>query len=357
MPTRQLVTDASEFTAVHRPVMVKAQVPAKNRAAVGGVVAAAAGDDAKRAITDLLGRRIHGHRVRCVLVEERLEVAAEWFLCVLVDPWGHGLTVRCTDRGGSGVEDRLAAGSGWTHSFAPSAPPSADQLAARWGAVPEGIRTLALRLCKLAIERDLLLLEINPLGVTTDGDLAVLDAHVTVDDAAEFRQPWLASMRAELDEVHPARAWSRRYGGDFTVIDAEGTVALLNTGAGAGMLLIDELARRGVRSYDFSDIRAGTPTNRVERFTAAVDLICAGSRVDTVLVCIHAGITDLRTLTHDLLDCVERLVASGRRVIVRLQGPHSPDASAAFAGRPGVRVEPDLARAVDLVVRTTGSRA
>jgi succinyl-CoA synthetase beta subunit len=72
-----------------------------------------------------------------------------------------------------------------------------------------------------------------------------------------------------------------------------------------------------------------------------------------VLICIHAGITDLREVSTDLVESVDTLVAAGRNVVVRLQGPHSAEASAEFSGRSGVVVEPDMRRAVDAVAELT----
>ena len=363
VPRGEIAGDPDRLAAVvagfpaEARLAVKAQVPAKNRASAGGVVITGTRAEAEAAARGMLGGRIHGHPVNSVLVEEALEIAQEWFLCVLVDPWGGGLMVQCSDQGGTGVEERLAGGAGDRYSFRPGDIPDGETLARAWGWAGDPVRDqvadLAGRLCRLAVEKDLLLLEINPLGVTPGGDLVVLDAHVSVDDAAEFRQPWFAALEEELAVVHPGRAWRRRYGGDLTVTDSEGTVALLNTGAGAGMLLMDDLGARGIRAYDFSDIRAGTPAGRPERFRAAVDLILQGDAVDTVLICIHAGITDLREVSTDLVESVGTLVAAGRNVVVRLQGPHSAEASAEFRGRTGVVVEPDLRRAVDAVAELT----
>ncbi|GAA5190239.1 ADP-forming succinate--CoA ligase subunit beta [Rugosimonospora acidiphila] len=337
---------------------VKAQVPAKNRAAAGGVVVVDGPARAAEAARALFDRDIHGHPVGCVLVERAVDATAEWFAGVLVDPWGRGLTVRCSDQGGTGVEQRLADG-GHSASFGPDAVPTAAELARAWGwdgddPVRERVAALASRLCRLAVDNDLLLLEVNPLAVGVDAALTVLDAHITVDDSAEFRQPWLADLEPELERVHPARAWRRQYGADFAVTDREATVALLNTGAGAGMLLTDELGSRGIRTYNFSDIRAGTPDRRRERFRAAVDLILRGHAVDTVLICVHAGITDLREVSVDLVESVETLGSAGRNVVVRLEGPYSAEASAALAGRHRVVVQPDLRMAVDTTAELTG---
>lgn len=363
VPRGELIRDPDHVAAAlagfpaEARLAVKAQVPAKNRASGGGVVLADTRAAAEEAANRMLGGRIHGHLVTSVLVEEALEIAEEWFLGVLVDPWGGGLTVQCSDQGGTGVEERLADGAGVRYSFRPGDVPDGETLAGAWGWTDAPLRRqmaeLAARLCGLAVENDLLLLEINPLAVTAGGDLVALDAHVSVDDAAEFRQPWFAALEEELAVVHPGRAWRRRHGGDFTVTDTEGTVALLNTGAGAGMLLMDDLSARGIRAYDFSDIRAGTPAGRPERFRAAVELILQGEAVDTVLICIHAGITDLREVSTDLLESVDTLGAAGRKVVVRLQGPYSAEAAEKFRGRSGVVVEPDLRGAVDAVAELT----
>jgi succinyl-CoA synthetase beta subunit len=337
---------------------VKAQVPAKERAAAGGVVLADDHAAAAAAAQRMLGALVHQYPVRSVLVEEAADIAAEWLASVMIDPWQRGLVVQCSDQGGSGVEDRLAADGGFSYGFSPGAPPDGATLARAWGwddPVRQRVAGFAAALCRLAVERDLLLLEVNPLAVTTAGEVLALDVHVTVDDAAEFRQPWLAELAGDLDQVHPAWAWRRRYGGDFTVTDRTATVALLNTGAGAGMLLTDELWARGVRTYDFSDIRAGTPDRREDRFAAAIDLILDGDRVDTVLVCIHAGITDLREVGGVLAQSVDTLRAAGRNVVLRLEGPHAEEASAALAGRPGLVVEADQRRAVEAAAMLTGA--
>jgi succinyl-CoA synthetase beta subunit len=330
----------------------KAQVPATNRAASGGIRFAADAQSAARETTALLSADIGGHRPAAVLIEQRVPIAQEWFLSVIVDPWGSGLVLEVSDAGGSGVEDRLSRGWRASLSFPPSAPPGETSILPILGnRAPDSARSRIARLCadlcRVAVERDLLLLEVNPLAITSDGTVVVVDAHVTVDDAAEFRQAWVDSLNTDLDLVHGGRAWRRRHGGDFKVIDERGQVAILNTGAGAGMLVMDELSRRGIRPYNFSDIRAGTPRLRRERFAAAAGLICSGSDVGAVIINIHAGITDLRTLREDLEHMISRFDTAGLPTVVRLQGPFSAETNTALAALPGVVAEPRLEVAID----------
>lgn len=332
----------------------KAQVATKDRAASGGIRFADGSSEAREHVLALLTGDVDGHQAVAVLVEEKVPIAQEWFVSVITDPWGSGMVLQVSDAGGSGVEDRLISGGSHHVSFAPTTPPSASDLltALGWTAadpVHGRIADLCAALCRIAAERDLLLLEINPLAVTAEGQVVIVDAHVTVDDSAEFRQGWLTDLDADLDQVHRGRAWRRRYGGDFKVVDPEGTVALLNTGAGAGMLVMDELDRRGVRAFNFSDIRAGTLSQRHERFDAAADLICGGEHVRVVLINIHAGITDLRTLGDDLAHLARRFAAASLPTVVRLQGPHAPEVSAALGSLPLVEVESRLDAAIELV--------
>jgi succinyl-CoA synthetase beta subunit len=330
----------------------KAQVPAKNRAASGGIRFADDAGSAAREVSALLSADIAGHRPTAVLVEQRLPIAAEWFVSVIVDPWGSGMVLEVSEAGGSGVEDRLSRGGQASLSFSPSAPPGEASIRPLVGprasdSARSRIARLCADLCRVAVERDLLLLEVNPLAITSDGAAVVVDAHVTVDDAAEFRQEWVDSLNADLDLVHGGRAWRRRHGGDFKVIDEQGQVAILNTGAGAAMLVMDELSRRGIRPYNFSDIRAGTPYLRQQRFAAAADLICSGSDIGAVIINIHAGITDLRTLREDLERMIDRFHAAGLPTVLRLQGPYSAETNAALATMRGLAVEPRLEFAVD----------
>lgn len=336
----------------------KAQVATKNRAAWGGIRFADDSVQAREHVLALLAGDVDGHRAVAVLVEEKVPIVEEWFVSVITDPWGSGMILQVSDAGGSGVENRLTSGDSHHVSFAPTAQPTASKLLVALGwsdgdPVRRRIADLCADLCRIAIERDLLLLEINPLAVTVDGQIVIVDAHVTVDDAAEFRQGWLTGLDADLDQVHRGRAWRRRYGGDFKVVDPDGTVALLNTGAGAGMLVMDELDRHGVRAFDFSDIRAGTLGQRQERFDAAADLICAGEHVRVVLINIHAGITDLRTLRHDLARLIGRFAAASLPTVVRLQGPHAREVSAGLSSLPLVEVESRLDAAIELVVAHT----
>lgn len=339
--------------------MVKAQVPMKNRAAHAGVRPASR-DKLPGVVEALLGTTVDGHVVRRVLVEEALDVAAEWFLSVIVDPWGGGLTLRGSDSGGSGVEERLAAGAGLPPlPFSALAPPSAHDVLAAWSAtadpVTAQVAAVAAALCALAVDNDLLLVEINPLAVTGDGDLVALDAHVEADEAADFRQQWRRAADADLDLVHPGRAWRRQYGADFKVLDPEGEVALLSTGAGGSMLLIDELTERGVRCYNFADIRAGTPWRRRERFQAAAEMIRAGTCVRAVLISVHAGVTDLREVTPVLVETARSLTGHGLGVVVRLQGPHAVEASVALERATGALVEPSLPRALAAAADLAGN--
>lgn len=331
----------------------KAQVPAKNRAAAGGIRFASGDGSVRDEVVDLLSSEIGGHAPIAVLIEERVSIASEWFVSIIVDPWGSGMVLQVSDAGGSGIERRLSAGDdvSASMSFSPSNLPDEQTILAAfdWRTNDQTRRRIAALcavLCRIAVERDLLLLEINPLAITVDGDAVVLDAHVTTDDSAEFRQPWVTGFGPDLDLVHFGRAWRRRYGGDFKVIDPAGRVAVLNTGAGAGMLVMDELARNGVSAYDFSDIRSGTPKRRRERFDAAAGLICEGRDVAVVLVNIHAGITDLRTVREDLTLLIDRFGEAGLPTVLRLQGPYSVETSEALEGLPGVVVEPALEAAI-----------
>lgn len=335
------------------PWFVKAQVPAKGRARAGGIRRVTTRYDAKQAAGELLGRTVRGKLCRSVLVEEGLDGHEEWYLSVLVDPWGRGLTFACSPNGGTDVEEQAPQGR-WVATFPLGRLPDADRLQRTWqqvgvGAAPDDLVAAAASLGLLVRENDLVLAELNPLGRDPSG-VVVLDAHVTADDAAAYRQDFVAEFEKELAQQEPGVAWRQRWGGDFRVLDAGGEVAMVNTGAGAGMLLIDELDRRNVSLWNFSDIRAGTPNCRSERFAAVTEEIAAADSVQVVLINFHAGITDLTEIRADIQAMVDCMQAAEVPVVLRLEGRGAGVVNASFSESRSVLIRPSLLHAIDSIV-------
>lgn len=327
------------------PWMLKAQVIGHRRSAWGGVVKVSSEAELDERRRGLFARP--DRVLRRVLVEQYRPLSAEWFCAVVVDASAGALRLIVTPQGGVSVDDALGSGRFSSLAFPWDAPPSAEHVAAELGVSDPQIASAAARLCTFALEHDAILVEANPIG--TDGpDVIVLDAHMTADASAEFRQPWLSAASDEISELDPDVAWRRRWEGDFFILDAAGEVALINTGAGAGLFLLDELRRRGIQPFNFSDVRMAGVMRQPERIEAVVDRIFSSPSPRTILVNIHAGIGDPLESVHLIALAARRLREAGRAVVIRLAGRNADRAGETLVAD-GFTVRTSLREALDAV--------
>jgi succinyl-CoA synthetase beta subunit len=197
------------------------------------------------------------------------------------------------------------------------------------------------------------LIEINPLFVFPDGGWLAGDAKVVTDDSALGRQgvqrALLERAGARYEDVD--RKW--RHGCDYVVVDPDGEIGLLTTGAGLSMMLIDELRARGLKPYNFLDVRTGGLRGDPRRLVDVLQWMTAGSRLRVLLVNIFAGITDLGEFASLLGQALEAVPALRVPVVARLVGPGLDAAREQLAAR-GIEVETDLDRAVARVRERLG---
>jgi succinyl-CoA synthetase beta subunit len=328
------------------PWMLKAQVLGHRRASWGGVVRVDSNDELLTKRAEMFARP--GRVFDQVLVEEYVTVSAEWFCAVMLDPARAALRLMLSAEGGGAADAALAAGRFAALEFDPVASPASSRIVSELGVSNTSVAEAAAALCRFAVQRDCVLIEVNPLGVDARGRVLVLDAHLTADVAAEYRQPSLHAFIEEIARLDPDVAWRRRWDGDFFILDEGGEVALINTGAGAGLFLVDELRRRGTRPLNFSDVRMAGIIRQPERMTAVVDRIVASPSARTVLVNIHAGIGDPLETVHLVLAAAQRLRSAGCTMVIRLAGRNAERAAATLTAD-GFTVRTSLRDALDEV--------
>ncbi len=214
-------------------------------------------EEARRAIADALG-----WAEAPLLLEEAIPIAREIYLAVRVDGTAQRLELLVAPQGGEDVEQapallRIALDPGApataTALYPELAKAFAHDLAAR-------LARYAARLPEIARREDLELLEINPLALTPDGRLVACDAKIVRDDSAEFRHDPqefpLSRMLAERG-LTPLERRARELG--FHLVETEGDVALVTSGAGLGMMMMDLLADHGLAAACFMDNLRGAP--------------------------------------------------------------------------------------------------
>jgi succinyl-CoA synthetase beta subunit len=204
--------------------------------------------------------------------------------------------------------------------------------------------SLAAALFRVYLEKDLSLVEVNPLIVTKAGALVALDAKINVDPNALFRHPELAQLR-DPDQEDPMERRASEY--DLNYVSLDGDIACMVNGAGLAMATMDLIKLHGGQPANFLDVGGGATAERV---TAAFELILSNPRVRAVLVNIFGGIVRCDLIAEGVINAVKR-VGVKVPVVVRLEGTNAPQAREMLA-RSGLKITPaaDLTDAARKVV-------
>jgi succinyl-CoA synthetase beta subunit len=328
------------------PWIVKAQVAAGGRGKAGGIRKAGTIDAVQAAISELGRMEIAGRQVYECRVEQRIEGAQEAYLSIMLDSVDAGVRVLVAPRGGVEIE-AMAAEPGLLRSAvcdadATSIAACAAQLARDiplpfGSALSAAGKALAAAFC----DYECALLEINPLFVLPYGRWCAGDVKMITDDNALPRQSAVAALLERRASAYPEAHLKRHHGCDYVVVDPEGEIGLLTTGAGLSMMLIDELRQAGLRPYNFLDVRTGGLRGDPTRLIHVLNWIAEGPRVKVVLVNIFAGITDLGEFARLLLAALQATPRLRVPVVARLVG-NAIETAHTVLGEAGIPVVRDL---------------
>jgi succinyl-CoA synthetase beta subunit len=172
---------------------------------------------------------------------------------------------------------------------------------------------LFTNLFKLFLERDCSMVEINPLVVTSKGDLLALDAKFNFDDNALYRQPEIVAMRDVTEEDAREVAASEH---SLNYIGLDGNIACLVNGAGLAMATMDIIQYAGGKPANFLDVGGGASKEQV---AAAFKIILSDKNVEGILVNIFGGIMDCNVIAHGIVGAA-RETEIGIPLVVRLEG-------------------------------------
>jgi succinyl-CoA synthetase beta subunit len=335
------------------PWVVKGQIAAGGRGRAGIIKKAATPQEVSDYARAILGATIKGRAVESVRVEQQVSGAREAYVGFLIDAVSGGVRVIVSASGGMDIEQvpperihfavalpEIRSLVDCVHQLARNL---SDEIAP---AVSEAGEKLAMTF--LALEA--MLIEINPLFVHPDGRWVAGDARIVTDDNALPRQTALESLVKARAAAYPDVARKHEHGFDFVVVDPEGEIGLLTTGAGLSMMLIDELRAAGLKPYNFLDIRTGGLRGETRRLTQALKWIGEGHKVRVLLVNIFAGITDLGEFSRLLVEAIAAAPQLKVPVVARLVGNGLPAAREVLAAA-GIPLYTDLDAALDEVRR------
>ena len=308
--------------------MVKAQVHAGGRGKAGGVKLARSREEVRKHAGGMLGTRLvtkqsgpEGNPVNCVLIQKMSDIASELYLGMLVDRSRRRIVVMGSRAGGMDIEEVAATEPEKIHTFFIDPVMGLQEFQCRkLGFELELTATQRKQLSvtlhglyRLFTEKDLSLVEINPLIITTEGNIEALDAKVSIDDNALFRQGGLEKMRDESQENEKENA-AKRF--DLNYVALDGDIACMVNGAGLAMATMDIIKLHGGEPANFLDVGGGATKERV---TEAFKLIVSDDKVKAILVNIFGGIVRCDLIAEGIINAVKE-VGVNVPVVARLQG-------------------------------------
>jgi succinyl-CoA synthetase beta subunit len=293
-----------------------------------------------------------GKRVNRLYIEEGAAIAKELYLSLLVDRETSRVSVVASTEGGMDIEqvahdtpERIVtfsvdpATGPWPHHAAHLA--KALNLT---GDQAKQVRTLLPALYKAFVSKDMSLLEINPLIVTGDGRLVVLDAKISFDDNALYRHAEIAALRDETEEDAKEIEASKH---DLSYIALHGEIGCMVNGAGLAMATMDIIKLYGAEPANFLDVGGGASKEKV---TAAFKIITADPNVKGILVNIFGGIMRCDVIAEGVIAAVKEI---GLKVplVVRLEGTNV-ELGKSILSQSGLNVIPanDLADGAEKIV-------
>ncbi|MEW6582690.1 MAG: ADP-forming succinate--CoA ligase subunit beta [Actinomycetota bacterium] len=315
-------------------VVVKAQVQIGGRGKAGGIKLADTPEEAEAHARAILGMDIRGHVVRRVWIEGASDIAKEYYASITFDRSEKKPLVMLSAMGGMDIEEvartqpealvRLHVDplSGFQAHHA-------RYLAYHAKIDPEaipGVVDILQRLYAGFVDLDAMLMEINPLIVTTDGRVIALDSKVTIDNNALYRHKDVAAMRSATTEDPQERMAQER---GVTYVKLDGDVGIMGNGAGLVMSTLDVVALAGGRPANFLDAGGGSKADEV---VTALEVLLSDPKVRVLFVNIFGGITRCDEVAQGLLTALDQLGTS-LPIVVRLDGTNEEEGRRILAER------------------------
>jgi len=333
VPAGSMVDDLGQVESAAAEVggnhwVVKAQVHAGGRGKAGGVKLVKGIEELKSAVETMLGMSIETYQtggralpVNSVLIAEATDIAEELYLSLLVDRANQCITFMASREGGVDIEQVAEETPDKILTVQVDQTEELQAYHCRQiafgldlhGKQIKQMGQIMTGLYRLFTEKNLSLVEVNPLVITKKGDLLALDAKVNADDNALFRHEDLAAMRDESQE-DPTELEASKHGLNYVTLD--GNIACMVNGAGLAMATMDVIKLQGGQPANFLDVGGGATAERV---TEAFKLILSGENVESILVNIFGGIVRCDLIAEGIIKAVEE-VHVGVPVVVRLEG-------------------------------------
>lgn len=333
VPGGQVVFSADEVSEVldtlnSAKYVVKAQIHAGGRGKGGGIKVVDNSHDAMEAADEIIGMNLVTHQtgpegksVGSVLIEEASSIEKEFYLGMVIDRSREKVVVMGSPEGGVEIEEVAAKSPEKIIKEHVDISVGIQPYQCRKIAYFMGLEDGAVRqavsfissLYRVFVEKDCSLAEINPLVLTSDGNIVALDAKINFDDNALFRHRDIAGLR-DRDEEDPLELEASDAGISFVKLD--GNIGCLVNGAGLAMATMDIIKHHGGEPANFLDVGGGATTEQV---TKAFKMILSDENVKAIFVNIFGGIMKCDTIADGIVEAAGE-VGISVPLVVRLEG-------------------------------------
>ena len=308
--------------------VVKAQIHAGGRGKAGGVKVVTSAAEVKTEAQRILGSTLITHQtgpagkeVQRLYIEEGCDIATELYLSMLVDRSSSQITIIASTEGGMDIE--AVAAETPERILTISIDPATGLKSHHIRSVANALKLTGITgkqasgflsgIYRAFTELDASLVEINPLVVTNSGDLLALDAKMSFDDNALFRQKDVLALR-DLTEEDEREVKASEF--DLNYIKLDGTIGCMVNGAGLAMATMDIIKLEGGEPANFLDVGGSATTERV---TEAFKIILSDKNVEGILVNIFGGIMRCDVIAEGVVEAA-RTLGLTKPLVVRLEG-------------------------------------
>ncbi|WP_052800785.1 ADP-forming succinate--CoA ligase subunit beta [Campylobacter jejuni] len=313
---------------------VKAQIHAGGRGLGGGVKIAKNLDEVKDYASKILGMNLVTHQtgpegklVQKLYIESGANIVKEYYLAILFNRMAEQITIIASSEGGMDIEkvakespEKIAKvgidpqiGFKMFHGLEVARVLGLNK--------DEGKKLISMiaKLYKLYMDKDMNMLEINPLIKTAEGDFYALDAKCSFDDSALYRHPEIAELR-DTTEENPAEREAAEFGLSYVKLD--GDVACMVNGAGLAMATMDIINYSGAKPANFLDVGGGASPETVAK---AFEIILRDKNVKVIFINIFGGIVRCDRIANGILEATKN-VEVNIPIVVRLDGTNAAEA-------------------------------
>ncbi|MER5939349.1 ADP-forming succinate--CoA ligase subunit beta [Streptomyces sp. NPDC001928] len=310
-------------------VVVKAQVKTGGRGKAGGVKVAADPAAAEITARQILGMDIKGHTVGKVMLAQPVDIETEFYVSYVLDRAAGGFLAIASAEGGMDIEE-VAATRPEAVARIPIDPAEgvtsakAGEIAEAAGLPPQTVDVL-VRLWEVLVREDALLVEVNPLVRTEQGQILALDGKVTLDDNARFRQARWGADGVEHDDALEEAAAAK----GLNYVKLDGEVGIIGNGAGLVMSTLDVVAGCGARPANFLDIGGGASA---QIMADGLSVILSDPAVKSVFVNVFGGITACDAVADGIVQALDSVQLT-KPLVVRLDGNNAARGRAILDGR------------------------